>query len=641
MAKLIVGKNDLMTLRPELALEWHESKNGTYLPQNFTAHSGYKAWWKGKCGHEWPATIGSRSEGKGCPYCSNSKVLLGYNDLQSLFPVVAEEWDYLGNKLLPTEELAGSHHKANWICSECGHHWVAEIRMRTKGGQGCPECGKRKMGDTLRANKLNAGAQSLETAYPDIAKEWDYERNGNVYPKMVLPNSNMKVYWKCVVCNYSWLASVNNRTNGQSGCPACTNHIVVAGKNDLATVYPQLAHEWHPTKNYSLSPSQVGAGSREKVWWMCKFGHEFQCRINDRVSKNVGCKECSKRFQKSLSEYAVEYYIRLHFPDNIANFRPEYLNGKELDIYIPTRRTAIEYDGSAYHKNVDRDITKDGLCNNNGITLIRIRESKCPNYQRADKTFWREDQTNKSLSDVIIALLSYLGVNNIDVDVDRDIYEIKASFYSSAIQGSIFEMYPSLAEEWDYVGNKGLTPRNIPATKSKDKYSWICKVCGYVWSAALSERINGTGCPLCKNKVVIPGINDLATTHPNIASEWNYEKNAPLLPNQITKSYTESVWWKCSVCGYEWHVRVKNRVSGSGCNKCAAKKRGQSMSKEVYQYSQNRIFIKKYDSLKAAASETGISKSSIQHVCAHMQGYSQAAGYIWSYEPLENISEVQ
>lgn len=52
-----------------------------------------KVIWKGKCGHEWSATVKSRAtNGTGCPYCSHNKILVGFNDLASQRPEIAAEW---------------------------------------------------------------------------------------------------------------------------------------------------------------------------------------------------------------------------------------------------------------------------------------------------------------------------------------------------------------------------------------------------------------------------------------------------------------------------------------------------------------------------------------------------------------------
>ena len=129
MAKLIVGQNDLATVNPNLAVEWHPSKNGSLLPSQITAGSNKKVWWLGKCGHEWQAVVFSRVKGHGCPYCSNIKVLAGFNDLASRTPDCLNWWDYSKNNMLgilPTAVMPGSKDKVWWHCPE-GHVWDQPI----------------------------------------------------------------------------------------------------------------------------------------------------------------------------------------------------------------------------------------------------------------------------------------------------------------------------------------------------------------------------------------------------------------------------------------------------------------------------------------------------------------------------------
>ena len=84
-----IGNNDLATLNPELIKEWDIEKNGDLSPQNFTANSEKKVWWKCAKGHEWQAIIANRSKGSGCPYCSGRCVIKGINDLQTINPTLS------------------------------------------------------------------------------------------------------------------------------------------------------------------------------------------------------------------------------------------------------------------------------------------------------------------------------------------------------------------------------------------------------------------------------------------------------------------------------------------------------------------------------------------------------------------------
>lgn len=89
--KVIKGKNDLETVNPELAAQWHPTKNGELTPDDVAPMSDKKVWWLGKCGHEWQAEISSRTQGHGCPYCSNQKILSGYNDLATVETISCDQ----------------------------------------------------------------------------------------------------------------------------------------------------------------------------------------------------------------------------------------------------------------------------------------------------------------------------------------------------------------------------------------------------------------------------------------------------------------------------------------------------------------------------------------------------------------------
>ena len=102
---------------------------------------------------------------------------------------------------------------------------------------------------------------------PELLKQWDYEKNEEfgLAPDFITIGSNRKVYWKCPICGYSYYARVSNKSYLKRGCPACSNQVVWPGHNDLVTTHPQIAAEWHPTKNKDKRPEQYTYGSGEKV----------------------------------------------------------------------------------------------------------------------------------------------------------------------------------------------------------------------------------------------------------------------------------------------------------------------------------------------------------------------------------------
>lgn len=272
-----LSTNSLATVNPSLASEWHPTKNGCLTPNMFNPYVHDKVWWLGKCGHTWQATIASRNSGKGCPFCSNNKLLSGFNDLATLNPSLAEEWHPTKNgQLSPKQVLVNSSKKVWWL-GKCTHEWEAPIAYRNKGG-GCPYCSGRKIGPQ----------NSLANNNRTLAEEWHPTKNGEKLPTMYSCGSSEKVWWKCKY-GHEWQASIHNRSRGH-GCPVCAR--IKRGINDLETTMPTLAKEWHPSRNGTLTPQDVGRGSRLKVWWLGNCGHEWQAVISNRA-KGTGCPYCS------------------------------------------------------------------------------------------------------------------------------------------------------------------------------------------------------------------------------------------------------------------------------------------------------------------------------------------------------------
>lgn len=128
--------------RPEVAAEWHQSRNGLLTAEKVTYSSHKKIWWKCKNGHEWEATVDSRNRGTGCPFCSG-RLACADNSLAALAPELTLEWNHDKNdSLTPDDVTTGSGKKVWWKCAN-GHEWCAQIASRVNG-RGCPKCAKTK-----------------------------------------------------------------------------------------------------------------------------------------------------------------------------------------------------------------------------------------------------------------------------------------------------------------------------------------------------------------------------------------------------------------------------------------------------------------------------------------------------------------
>ena len=126
-----------------------------------------------------------------------------------------------------------------------------------------------------------------------------------------------------------------------------------------------------------------------------------------------------------------------------------------------------------------------------------------------------------------------------------------------------------LMKEWDWEANADLDPTKLTIGSNK-KVCWKCSKCGYKWTTAVATRgIKKHSCPACINQVCVPGRNDLATTHPELAKEWLSTENIDLKPTDVVAGSGKKVWWQCSKCGYVWQSRVIDRVLyNHGCSKC-------------------------------------------------------------------------
>lgn len=275
--------------RPELLVEWDLERNAPLTPKDVTFGSHKKVWWCCKNGHIWQTAVYTRSGGAGCPYCSGRLPHIERNKVLSQYsPALVKEWDSEKNApLTPERVLAGTHRKIWWRCKK-GHSWQTAVISRIRNRTECPVCAGRK---------VFSGENDLATVFPQLAAQWDAEKNGSLTPEAVSPNSNRRVWWRCEK-GHAYCAVIAYRAQSSSGCPYCTNRKVLPGFNDLATLEPAVAKEWHPTLNGALTPEMVTVGSRRKVWWQCTCGHVWKAAIYPRTGKQrSGCPICAGRIK--------------------------------------------------------------------------------------------------------------------------------------------------------------------------------------------------------------------------------------------------------------------------------------------------------------------------------------------------------
>ncbi|MBQ9780025.1 MAG: zinc-ribbon domain-containing protein [Clostridia bacterium] len=563
---ILPGFNDLATLYPNIASKWHKGKNQDLSPSKVAPQSNKYAWWVCSHGHEFQSKICSMvRDNINCPICENKQVLIGYNDLATTHPALAKEWNHLRNKeLTPTQVTYGSHKKVWWVCPQ-NHEWQATVASRAFNKTNCPYCTKQK---------VLVGINDLATVNPKLAEEWNYELNTPVTPSNIFPNSNQNYWWHCPA-GHSYKASAASRTRGR-GCPYCTGRKVLIGFNDLQSINPSLAAEWHPSLNLPLTPRDITAGSDKKVWWICNHNHIWEATISSRNRGN-GCPECAKGTQTSLPEKVICFYLKKHFPDTLPNVRFPWLEKMEVDIFIPSLNVAVEYDGDFWHQDVKKDLLKDRLCHEHNIHLIRIREPNCPLYDHiySHHIITKATQANVNyLEETLFLLFAYLNQNfktNIYTSFNpvADYSLILQDAITFEQQDSIPYTHPRLLAEWNHEKNGSLLPHMFPSGSQK-KVWWKCNE-NHEWQASISSRVRGANCPYCAGRYVLAGYNDFETVHPELLSEWDYDKNAPLLPSQILNSSNKKIWWRCKE-KHSWKTSISVRLRGNNCPYCSNQK---------------------------------------------------------------------
>lgn len=212
----------MATTHPEIAAQWHPTKNGSRTPQMVVGGHHAKVWWRCEKGHEWQATILSRTtSGNGCPVCAGKAVIPGVNDLASAFPAIAAQWHPTKNGTLTPEQVTPfSNRKAWWIC-EKGHEYYSLISHRVQNTSGCPYCSNRR---------VLVGFNDLATTEPKVAEQWHPDLNGELTPQMVTAGSHKKVWWQCSD-GHVWKAVIHSRAGPQKcGCPVCAGKVKLSSQ---------------------------------------------------------------------------------------------------------------------------------------------------------------------------------------------------------------------------------------------------------------------------------------------------------------------------------------------------------------------------------------------------------------------------
>ena len=176
---------------------------------------------------------------------------------------------------------------------------------------------------------------TLSQSHPEVAAQWHPTKNGSLTPDQVVAGFHKRAWWICTEGpDHEWESSIDNRTSGGRGCPYCAGN-QVSITNSLAALYPELAAQWHPTKNGSLTPDQVVAGSHKKAWWICTEGpdHEWEASLVNRTRLGVGCPFCNLGW--------TVQNVRLFIKSLIVGSPPVIETLSPADLYLLFQQTGV------------------------------------------------------------------------------------------------------------------------------------------------------------------------------------------------------------------------------------------------------------------------------------------------------------
>lgn len=297
-----------------------------------------------------------------CGKCTERRVRPGTNDVQTLSPVVASQFDVLRNGGLTAADVANSSSIKYWWTCANGHSHNVSPSKKTLRSYNCPICSNR----TPRS-----GANCLLTTHPELAAMWADGWSDNLSPSTITAGSKIIATWRCNN-GHLFRGRIHELMDGTVECRICKVPRILNYDDSLAATCPEAAERWHPEYNKTLTPRDVTRGERRWVWWLCEQGHVEKARI-DKISLGQKCRVCSSRkLKKGFNDLAtVEPVLSLELHP--------YLNRQQADEMFPSDH-ALHWK-CLVNKHVHVQTTQN-----------RRSSKGCPMCDMADRILTNEDR---------------------------------------------------------------------------------------------------------------------------------------------------------------------------------------------------------------------------------------------------------
>lgn len=616
--------------------------------------------WKCSKGHSFNEKVSVMYKRKNkCFYCTGRQIWPGENDLKTLYPELAIEFDIEMNNITP-DLISPKDTKTYWW--KCGNNhpsFPQSVEHRVNRKTVCPYCSGRK---------VIAGKTDLETLYPEIASEWDYEKNAGVNPDSISAYSYNSYYWICPK-GHSYKKKVIKRTKYHStiDCPKCVKA--------HSTSFPEQAIFYYAKKcfpdaiNRYKDPFENGM-ELDVYIPMYRLGIEYdgaafhnnEEQHNRERKKYLKCQELGislvriKETQDTWNDTSDEiFYIKKRLKDDeLASFlsflfskifafskytfksndaTESFLNhtyGFPTDFNISRDRAEIlEYLIDVEHSFGKEypELAENWSKEKNG-NLTPYMFTSGSNYQ----AYWKCASCGNTWKSTIASIVSRNAKTCRTCSMKangKTITNVKTLKY-----GSLAERCEELLKQWDYEANGDLLPNQIPLNYSK-KVAWKCDVCGYRWPSAPNARYRAgiiSKCPHCIGRVAMAGVDDFATLYPDAAQYWDFEKNEDIRPSDIKPFSNTKYYFRCINCGKSYLTVPGNIIKGHACSDCGHKKVGAKNAILVGQFDEDGILINSFQGIHQVAREMGVVPNAIFQA---VKNGRKSKGYYWRYIELD------
>lgn len=585
------GKTDLFTVLPAAKDMWDYDRNRGYDTSSIYTKSSDVVYWKCDKGHSFQRSIFGFVASQNCPVCKEESITR-----VAAIPKLVAQWDFKENRkrgldinIVP----ASSNEVAHWRCRTCKFEWDAQISSRfTSTGQ-CPAC-------ELRA-AVQPGATDLFSLVPELKEQYAEDRNCGVDTDTLSVTSQNKIWWRCPVCNHEWEASPNGRVVATEdgyrirSCPVCAGLRRVRPYSDD---YPELAERFLPENGVSFDELR-SKDLRSVFLWHCNicgkdFEQELQVMIRS-VQKGTyaeGCPYCAGKAVDRDDSFAAKH------PELMDEYAPD----NDIDPYTVTvhsgrvvKWVCRNFPNDPAHKWESSFYTRAngmGKCPVCGIRSdgesLKITRPDLEQYYDADKNPRPFIGVSKSFRDKLWWICDRGHHFQLEASsmCRHDEFFCPVCSMTQLLTGAndLKTLYPEIAELYDCERNEN-TPDHVIANESDNSVWWICKDdATHHYQRAVNAQVrNGGNCPICENRVLQKGVNDLETAYPWITNLWDYDKNDQG-PSEYSMVSHSTAFFKCGK-GHTYNARIMMQIEhGDSCLVCenAVLQKGVNSAADLY-----------------------------------------------------------